>query len=256
MSINPIAFSFGPINIYWYAISYIVSILFGEWYVKKLLKYRETNISNNDIANFVNYFVIGIIIGGRLGHVLFFDPEYYIQKPYEALYLWHGGMSFHGGALGALAAMYYFAYRHKKDFWLLADLITCAAPIGLCFGRVSNFINQELYGIPTDSIFGVVFTRIDPLPRHPVQLYEAATEGVALFFILRFLYISGILTRRLAGVFAILYSLFRFLIEYLKVPDTIFNTNLLSALGLSVGQLMSCIFVIIGILIVTLVREK
>lgn len=256
MHIDPVAFTIGPLKIHWYAISYIASILLGFEYCKKLLTERGKNIKPDHVEYFITYFVVGIIIGGRLGHVLFFDYTYYLTYPMEILRIWHGGMSFHGGCIGACLAIYVFCKRYKIDFWSFADVIVCAGPIGIFFGRIANFVNQELYGVPTTSPFGVIFNKRDLFPRHPVQLYEAFTEGFLLFCILTYLYRKKLLTRRLSGVFLAGYSIPRFFLEYLKEPDTAANFQLISYTGLSIGQLISCIFLIFGILIITKVQGE
>lgn len=256
MSIDPVAFSIGPLKIHWYAISYIAAILVGSYYANSLLRLRKSSISKQTFDRLMNYIVCGIILGGRLGHVLFFDIGYYLSHPIEVFCIWHGGMSFHGGCLGVFSAIYIFSRRNKLDFWEIVDVISCAAPIGLFLGRVANFINQELYGTPTDSCFGVIFPDVDALPRHPTQVYEALTEGLLLFLIMNKLYRSKKLNRRLGGVFAIMYSVPRFVIEYFKEPDTAINFYMLNLLHISIGQLISCIFILLGVVIILKVEGK
>lgn len=250
MNIDPVAISIGPLKIYWYAVSYVFSIICGIQYCKYIAKVRNVNIHPELFDLFVNYLVAGIIIGGRLGHVLFFDLEYYINHISEIFCIWKGGMSFHGGCIGTFCAIIIFCKKYSINTWLFTDIISCAAPIGVFFGRIANFVNQELYGIPTNSCLGVIFRKIDLIPRHPVQIYEALTEGLLLFILMFYLAKQGMFKNKLSGIFLIGYSVPRFFIEYLKASDTNFNLYLTSSFHISVGQLISCIFCIIGLLII------
>lgn len=260
MKINPVAIQLGGIKIYWYSFSYIVGIYLGILYSKFLAKNKSLMKDKDKIIekfdDFINYLVLGVIIGGRLGHCIFFDPGYYISNPLEIFYVWKGGMAFHGGCIGVALAIFFFTKKNLIDFWEFTDLIACAAPIGLFFGRIANFINQELYGSVTDSVFGVVFEFVDDNYRHPTQLYEAFSEGILLFILLFYLFKNKLFERRLAGVFLIGYSVSRFFIEYLKEPDTDLNLQIINLLSISIGQLMSCIFIFIGILIIFIVKGR
>ena len=193
--INPIALHLGRItlpllgsislDIRWYALAYLTGVLSGWWLVGKLNKrLNPPPLSREAFDDIMVYAIMGIILGGRLGYVLFYKPGFYLAHPSEILMVWQGGMSFHGGLLGMIAAMILFGYQYKIPLLAITDLLAVAAPIGLCLGRLANFINGELYGRPTDSSFGMIFPGSDGVPRHPSQLYEASLEGVALFILL------------------------------------------------------------------------
>ncbi|MEL7525174.1 MAG: prolipoprotein diacylglyceryl transferase, partial [Pseudomonadota bacterium] len=191
-AIDPVIIEVGPFALRWYALAYIVGIILAWRYMRALvLNDRLWNGGKRpspvELDDFVLWGTLGIIIGGRLGYVLFYNPAYYLANPGEALAVWSGGMSFHGGFAGTVIAMILFAWRRGLPVWTLFDLAGCAAPIGLFFGRMANFINAELWGRPTDVPWAMVFPGAGPEPRHPSQLYEAALEGVLLFFVLRLL---------------------------------------------------------------------
>ncbi|WP_297587213.1 prolipoprotein diacylglyceryl transferase [Roseibium sp.] len=226
-AIDPVIFEFGPLALRWYALAYIVGIILAWRYMRSLVLndrlwgaiHRPTAA---DLDDFVLWGTLGIIIGGRLGYVLFYNPAYYFANPGEALAVWTGGMSFHGGFAGTVIAMVLFALRRGLSVWTLFDLAGCAAPIGLFFGRIANFINAELWGRPTDVPWAFVFPGAGPEPRHPSQLYEAALEGVVLFLVLRLLSHRFELFRKpgfLAGAFAFGYGIARSIAELYRVPD-------------------------------------
>lgn len=226
--IDPVAFGFEiaghSLSIHWYALAYVSGFLLG-WriavYLTKL--YRDGRRPDAaDIDDFLTWAIIGVLLGGRLGYVLFYNLPVYLDHPLEALKVWQGGMSFHGGALGVICALIAYAKVKKVDFFRLADIATTVVPIGLFLGRIANFINGELFGRPTDVAWGVIFPRGGPEPRHPSQLYEAGLEGVVLFIILfglmhnkRIRDKSGII----AASFLLFYGLFRFIIEFFREPD-------------------------------------
>ena len=203
--------------------------------------------------------IIGVITGGRLGYVLFYDPVYFLSNPLEVFAVWHGGMSFHGGLLGVIAAVFYFAHRHKKNAWSILDLMSVVAPIGLFFGRIANFINREVMGRATDVSWAIVFNGDTPIPRHPSPLYEAATEGVLLFAIMYCLYRFTKLRKfpgALAGIMGMLYAIFRMICEQFRAPDA--HIGFLTTWGLTMGQLLSGLMFICGgaILACALKRNK
>ena len=248
LNTNPIAIKFGAISTYWYGIAYVLGVILGI-YITQLLekKYKIADIASKNFDNLAVYIIIGIIIGGRLGYVLFYIPSYIIDEPIEILKIWHGGMSFHGGMIGVTIAIWLFCLRYKKKFLAVTDLTACATPIGLFFGRIANFINAELYGKKTGADWGVIFPNIGLQPRHPSQLYEAFTEGFLLFLImLAIVRISNIrkYTGRISGVFLISYSIFRMLVEMFREPDShigyIFNL-------ITLGQLLCFPMLILGI---------
>ena len=248
-SIDPILISLGFLDIRWYSLSYIFTFIFGSILIKKLNKKSLNNLSDIQIDKFFVWAVLGVIIGGRVGYVLFYQLQLFFQDPLYIFQIWKGGMSFHGGLIGMILAIYLFAKQNNLSFFYLSDLVSIVAPIGLFLGRISNFINTELYGRITDFPFAIIYPLIDNNPRHPSQLYEAFFEGVVLFIILYLIFIKNS-KKYSAGIisayFLILYSIFRFLIEFLREPD--------SHLGLylnyfSMGQILCIPIFFAGILI-------
>ncbi|GAB4163095.1 MAG: prolipoprotein diacylglyceryl transferase [Rickettsiaceae bacterium] len=220
--IDRVIVSFGPLAVSWYSLSYVVGILLGWYYILKLIETKTTSVSKKNVDDFISWVIIGIIIGGRLGYVLFYDPVKYLSNPIEILKTYEGGMSFHGGITGFIIASLIFCRRYKVEFLALTDLSAAATPIALGLGRVANFINAELYGRVTDVPWAFVFPYSDRLPRHPSQLYEAALEGVALFFILRYMVLKHSVLKNkglLSGLFLLLYALFRIFVEFFREPD-------------------------------------
>jgi phosphatidylglycerol:prolipoprotein diacylglycerol transferase len=221
-SIDPILISLGFLDIRWYSLSYIFTFIFGSILIKKLNKNSLRNLSDIQIDKFFVWAVLGVIIGGRVGYVLFYQLQLFFQDPLYIFQIWKGGMSFHGGLIGMILAIYLFAKQNNLSFFYLSDLVSIVAPIGLFLGRISNFINTELYGRITDFPFAIIYPLIDNNPRHPSQLYEAFFEGVVLFIILYLIFIKNS-KKYSAGIisayFLILYSIFRFLIEFLREPD-------------------------------------
>ena len=248
-SIDPILISLGFLDIRWYSLSYIFTFIFGSILIKKLNKKSLNNLSDIQIDKFFVWAVLGVIIGGRVGYVLFYQLQLFFQDPLYIFQIWKGGMSFHGGLIGMILAIYLFAKQNNLSFFYLSDLVSIVAPIGLFLGRISNFINTELYGRVTDFPFAIIYPLIDNNPRHPSQLYEAFFEGVVLFIILYLIFIKNS-KKYSAGIisayFLILYSIFRFLIEFLREPDL--------HLGLflnyfSMGQILCIPILFAGILI-------
>jgi len=221
-SIDPILISLGFLDIRWYSLSYIFTFIFGSILIKKLNKKSLNNLSDIQIDKFFVWAVLGVIIGGRVGYVLFYQLQLFFLDPLYIFQIWKGGMSFHGGLIGMILAIYLFAKQNNLSFFYLSDLVSIVAPIGLFLGRISNFINTELYGRITDFPFAIIYPLIDNNPRHPSQLYEAFFEGVVLFIILYLIFIKNS-KKYSAGIisayFLILYSIFRFLIEFLREPD-------------------------------------
>ena len=221
-SIDPILISLGFLDIRWYSLSYIFTFIFGSIVIKKLNKKSLNDLSDIQIDKFFVWAVLGVIIGGRVGYVLFYQLQLFFQDPLYIFQIWKGGMSFHGGLIGMILAIYLFAKQNNLSFFYLSDLVSIVAPIGLFLGRISNFINTELYGRITDFPFAIIYPLIDNNPRHPSQLYEAFFEGVVLFIILYLIFIKNS-KKYSAGIisayFLILYSIFRFLIEFLREPD-------------------------------------
>ncbi|WP_051242418.1 prolipoprotein diacylglyceryl transferase [Stappia stellulata] len=251
-TIDPVLIEFGPFAIRWYALAYIAGLLLGWWSMRALVTSdrlwgAQTRPSLLDVDDFVVYATVGTILGGRLGYVLFYAPGYYLQNPLDALAVWSGGMSFHGGFLGVVAAMAIFAWRRGIPLWTLFDLAGAVAPIGLFFGRIANFINAELWGRTTDVPWAFVFPGAGPEPRHPSQLYEAALEGILLLVIVRIAIARGGLRRPglVAGLFALGYGLSRIFVEFFRVPDAHIGYF---GPGLTMGILLSLPMAIAGAL--------
>lgn len=248
--INPIALQLGPLAIHWYGLMYMAGFLTFLWLGRKrIVTLNYTQITNKTLDDLLFYGVLGVILGGRLGEVLFYNPGYYLSNPLKILAVWEGGMSFHGGFLGVLVAMAVFAYQQKLRWLELMDFIAPLVPPGLAFGRLGNFINGELWGRPTDVPWGMVFSHVDNLPRHPSQLYEFALEGVLLFILLWFYARKPRPTGAVSGLFLIGYGSFRFLGEFTRNPDDgIFG---LMTFGISMGQWLSVPMVVTGVLMMT-----
>ena len=240
---DPVAIQIFSIEIRWYSLAYIFGILIGWLYCKKIL-IKDKNISKL-FDDLISYLIIGIILGGRLGYVIFYNLEYFLSNPIEILMIWHGGMSFHGGLLGVLASTIIYAKKHNVNKFIFLDLIAGSAPIGIFLGRIANFLNSELYGRETNILWSVIFTRIDNITRHPSQIYEALLEGVILFFILFFFIKKNYLLKPglISSLFLIFYSLFRFLVEFFRVPDEQVG---FIYLNLTIGQIISLIFLSFG----------
>ena len=243
---DPVAFQIFSLEIRWYSLAYIIGILLGWLYCKKKL-IKDLNIVNL-FDDFISYLIMGIILGGRLGYVLFYNLEYYLEKPFDILMVWNGGMSFHGGVVGVIVASHLFSKKHKINQFILLDLVSLSAPIGIFFGRVANFINAELYGNPTDLPWSVKFILIDNINRHPSQLYEAFFEGIMLFFILKYFYKKDYSHKpgQISSLFLIFYSIFRFFVEFVRTPDSHIGYLILN---LTLGQLISIFFIIVGTLL-------
>ena len=254
-AIDPIAFTIGPLAVRWYSLSYIIGILIGLILINKFIINYKKNITKNDVYDLLNYLILGIIIGGRLGYVFFYNLEFYFYNPFEILKIWNGGMSFHGAVVGIIISIGWFSSKNNKSFFDLTDIICLVSPIGIFFGRIANFINGELYGKVTDHKFGIIFPRGGELPRHPSQLYEAFFEGLILFIILNCLFFFTNLKSKsgiISSLFLILYGIFRFFIETLREPDA--HIGLLWNL-LSMGQLLCVPMIASGIILLGYVKK-
>ncbi len=241
---DPVALQILSFEIRWYSLAYILGILLGWIYCKKIL------IKNNELLNlfddFVTYLIAGIIVGGRLGYVLFYDLTYFLNNPLEILMIWNGGMSFHGGLIGIIISSIIYARKVDKNFYTFLDLVSVVAPIGIFFGRIANFINSELYGTETNVPWSVKFILVDDLNRHPSQLYEAILEGLVLFLIIQYFVKKNLFLKPglISALFLIFYSLFRFLSEFFRSPDPHIGYLMFD---LTLGQLISIIFFFIGL---------
>ncbi|MCL6679718.1 prolipoprotein diacylglyceryl transferase [Sphingomonas sp. RG327] len=255
LHLSPVALHLGFFDLRWYSLAYLAGIFLGYWYLLKLLKQPGAPMARRHADDLVFYAALGIILGGRLGYVLFYNLPFYAQHPIEALKLWDGGMSFHGGLVGTVLGILYLSWKQKLPALRIHDYVACVAPIGLFFGRLANFVNHELWGAPTNVPWAIRFpevvagmTVLGP-PRHPSQLYEALLEGAVLFAILAWMfwktqarYEPG----KLVGAFGFFYGVFRFLVEFVREPDPQL-TGFAHATGLHMGQWLSLPLIFGGI---------
>ena len=253
LGLDPILLQVGPFALRWYSIAYLAGIFVGYWYLLKLIAQPGAPMARRHADDLVFYAALGIILGGRLGYVVFYNPGYYLQNPLSVLKLWDGGMSFHGGVIGTSVGLIYLAWKEKLQWLRLHDYVACCVPFGLFFGRLANFVNQELWGAPTEVPWAVRFMEgpvgqqvLGP-PRHPSQLYEAILEGLVLFAILAWMfwktkarYEPG----KLVGAFIFFYGVFRFGVEFIREPDAQL-TEFAQTTGLHMGQWL-CVPMILG----------
>jgi len=242
---DPVAFQVFSLQIRWYSLAYIIGLILGWIYCKKIL-IKDQSIKKL-FDDYIAYLIFGIIIGGRLGYVFIYNPIYFLNNIHEVPMIWKGGMSFHGALVGIIFFTFLFCKKNGQKFFYFLDLVALTAPIGIFLGRIANFINSELYGRETDIFWSVKFAQVDNLSRHPSQIYEAVFEGMVLFFILnifykRFSQSPGVIS----SLFIILYSLFRFFIEFTRAPDPHLG---LIAFNFSMGQIISAIFIFVGLLL-------
>jgi len=252
--INPTIVTIGPLQVRWYALMYIISFVIAYFLLKKLYKERDIHIDKNHYESLFFYLILGVIVGGRLGYVLFYNIGEVIRNPLEIFAVWHGGMSFHGGMIAAIFFGYLFCKKYGYDFYQIADPTVVVAPLGLALGRLGNFINAELYGRPTDLPWGMLFPG-ETAPRHPSQLYEMFLEGILLFFILLVLIKRKNLRKGFVfWTFIFLYGVFRFLVEFVREPDA----HLGHLIGfMTMGQILSALMIIAGIIgFISILRKK
>lgn len=257
--ISPVAFSVFGLDIRWYALAYIAAFIVGYILLIKFTKSEraEIRLSKKQSDDLLTAVILGVILGGRLGYVLFYNLAFFLAHPLEIFAVWHGGMSFHGGLLGVIIATFLFARKEKINAWKILDILAVIAPIGLFFGRIANFINMEVMGRPTESVLGVFFNGYSDVPRHPSPLYEAATEGLLLFIIMISLYrFTGLRKRAgaLSGILGMWYATFRIICEMFRAPDV--QIGFLTSWGLTMGQLLSAVMFIAGLVIFTVAIKK
>jgi phosphatidylglycerol:prolipoprotein diacylglycerol transferase len=246
--INPIALSIGPLKIHWYGIMYLIGFILAWFIANYRVKRLKLDWTRVQIEDLIFYAALGIILGGRIGYMFFYNFSTWVAHPLEIFKIWEGGMSFHGGLIGVIVALTLFAKRFKKDFLVVADFTAPLVPLGLAAGRIGNFINGELWGRPSDAPWAMVFPQADYLARHPSQLYEFAFEGLILFGILFFYSLKPHKKGQIMAMFLLVYGVMRFSLEYFREPDNqlgfIMDT-------LTMGQLLSIPMIIAGLIIWT-----
>jgi phosphatidylglycerol:prolipoprotein diacylglycerol transferase len=242
--IDPVIFSIGPFAVRWYGMMYLLGFVGGYFVMCHIVKLRAFSIKKDIISDLLFYAVLGVVVGGRLGYTLFYNAGYYTEHPLKIFYIWEGGMSFHGGLLGVLIVLLVFCYRRDLPLLLVADLAVVAVPIGLGFGRIGNFINAELWGRVTDLPWGVIFPGGGSMPRHPSQLYEAGLEGLVLFILIYSLHRFKVRSGVPVFSFLLFYGVFRFLVEFVRQPDS--HLGFLWG-GATMGQLLSLPMILFGI---------
>ncbi len=248
---DPVALEIFSLEVRWYSLAYIFGIIFG-WILAKKLFIQNIEVRDK-FDDYLTYLIIGIIVGGRLGYVLIYNLSFYVNNPLDILKIWQGGMSFHGGLVGVIFASIFFAKKNNQNPFLYMDIVALVAPVGLFFGRIANFINSELYGTITNVPWAVTFIQVDNLPRHPSQLYEALLEGLFLFLLL--IYFRNKFSKKpgaISGLFLIIYSIFRFFVEFYRVPDEQLGYIFLN---LTMGQVVSLIFILSGVILIYFKNE-
>lgn len=257
-NLDPVLFDFGFLSIRWYSLAYIFGILLGWWLGKKIIKHVKNNTNLEfDIKDFddlISYLIISIIIGGRLGYVIFYNFEFYFSNPIEIIKIWEGGMSFHGALVGIIIGTYFFSIKRNVKTFFLLDIIACVSPIGIFFGRIANFINGELIGKISNVPWSVVFPSVDTMSRHPSQIYEAFLEGIILFLILNLLIFKKKYKIGFCScAFLIFYGIFRIFSEFFREPDQqigyFFNIA-------SMGTILSSFMILFGFIILMILRKK
>ncbi|MGI8611911.1 MAG: prolipoprotein diacylglyceryl transferase [Sphingomicrobium sp.] len=266
LHLSPVALDLGLFELRWYSLAYLAGIFIGYWYMLKLLKEPGAPMAGRHADDLVFYAALGIILGGRLGYVLFYNLDHYLQNPVDILKLWDGGMSFHGGVIGTTLGILYLARKEKLPWLRIHDYVACCVPFGLFFGRLANFVNHELWGAETNVAWAVRFPEIAATgetilgpPRHPTQLYEAGLEGLVLFAILWWMFWkteARYQPGKLVGAFILLYGLFRFAVEFVREPDSQL-VEFAASSGLHMGQWLSLPMIVGGLyLMMTAARRR
>jgi phosphatidylglycerol:prolipoprotein diacylglycerol transferase len=251
--INPTIINIGPLQIRWYGVMYILAFLASYFLVRYQIRKKKLNIDINTVNDLFLFLIIGLIIGARLGYVIFYNLPFYLSHPLKLFAIWEGGMSFHGGLIGIIFSGLIYVKKHRVDFWAISDLISITAPIGLGLGRLGNFINAELYGRVTNVPWGMIFPSGGVLPRHPSQLYEFFLEGILLFLILWWTKDFPFKKGTLFCLFLILYSIFRFFVELFREPDP--QLGLIFSF-ITMGQILSIFMCISGLILLYFRPEK
>lgn len=243
--INPVAFSLGPIQVHWYGLMYLIGFVSAWLLAHWRMKHYKLNWNSDQISDLIFFAALGVIIGGRVGYMLFYDFPVLVHTPLSLFKIWEGGMSFHGGLLGVIAALWLFARKYKRPFWEVADFIAPLVPIGLGAGRVGNFINGELWGRVTDVPWGMVYSHVDPQPRHPSQIYEFSLEGIGLFILVWCYASKPRPAGRVSTVFLIGYAVCRIIAEFFRQPDP--QLGYLAFGWLTMGQILSVPMILLGL---------
>ncbi|HEH9439463.1 prolipoprotein diacylglyceryl transferase [Aeromonas sobria] len=251
--IDPVAFSLGPLSVRWYGLMYLFGFAFAMWLAGRRADAPNSGWTRNEVSDLLFYGFLGVILGGRVGYVLFYNFDLFLADPTYLFKIWTGGMSFHGGLIGVITAMIWFAHKTKRHFFTVADFVAPLIPFGLGVGRIGNFLNGELWGRITDVPWAIIFPEAGSEPRHPSQLYQFALEGVVLFIILNLFWRKNPPRGAISGMFLLFYGLFRFLVEFVRQPD--------SQLGLyfqeiSMGQILSTPMIVVGALMIWVAYQR
>jgi phosphatidylglycerol:prolipoprotein diacylglycerol transferase len=258
LGLDPIAVDLGFFQLRWYSLAYLAGIALGWWYLLKLVDRPGAPMARRHADDMVFYSTLGVLLGGRLGYVLFYKPALYLANPIEIVRVWDGGMSFHGGVIGVSLGIFWMARKHKLDWLRVHDYVACCVPFGLFFGRLANFVNGELWGRATNVPWAMIFPHADEMPRHPSQLYEAGLEGIALGLLLWFLFWktdARYQPGKLVGFFILGYGLSRFAVEFVRQPDE-HLTNLALQTGMSMGQWLTMPMILGGLYLVATAKRR
>jgi phosphatidylglycerol---prolipoprotein diacylglyceryl transferase len=247
---DPVLLQLGPFKVHWYGMMYLIGFGLAWWLGLQRAKRPQAIFTAAQISDLAFYGAVGVVLGGRLGYVLFYDFSTYLTSPLAIFKVWHGGMSFHGGLIGVLMAVWLYAHKINRRFFEVTDFIAPLVPLGLGAGRIGNFINGELWGRPTDLPWGMIFPHVDNLPRHPSQLYQAVLEGIVLFLILWLFSKRPRPTMAVSGLFLICYGVFRFVIEFVRTPDA--HLGFIAFNWMTMGQLLTLPMLIAGALLMVL----
>lgn len=251
---DPIIFSLGPLSLRWYGLMYLIGFIFARWLAVKRVKKVNSGWTVEQVDNLLFNGFMGVFLGGRIGYVFFYQFNLFLQDPLYLFRVWEGGMSFHGGLIGVLIAVYFTARKQQRNFLATIDFVAPLIPFGLGMGRIGNFINDELWGRVTDVPWAILFPTGGYLPRHPSQLYEAFLEGLVLFVILNLFIRKARPTGAVSGLFLICYGLFRFIVEFFREPDP--QLGLFFGQEISMGQILSTPMIIIGVILLWYAYHK
>lgn len=253
-NIDPVAFRVGPVTVHWYGITYLVGFFLCWWLGRRRAARPGSGWSTEEVNDLLFYVALGVILGGRAGYVFFYALDSFLADPLSLFRVWEGGMSFHGGLLGVLVAIAFYTRKTGKGFFQISDFAAPIIPVGLAAGRMGNFIGGELWGRPTDLPWGMVFPHVDALPRHPSQLYQFFLEGVLLFLLLWFWSAKPRPTMAVSGMFAILYGIFRFSVEFARQPDA--HLGYVAFGWMTMGQALTIPLFVVGVVLMTLAYKR